>query len=442
MSNFGGKYFEETIACLIKAKEAENYQMRPAFKVGLREQLINNSADVLPESAGFDWGQFWSKWKYAIGAVPTFAVLTVVAMNAFDQKIVMNQPEQTFQTKLQNESAVQDQNPEQFKSFDSIGIDSGENSVVANFENEKIKTFPGYLAMPSEEVLRNFRKSEDGVNLPVMNSSLTELKVNDPETNLNKINFNPPEFIEPADFNDNSLEISAPAISINVGNVMENQLFENADIAYEQGAGGSPTTQIQQEAEVEDLPVGGMGGENLNSMTDQAMQLDVGNTLLTEQVSVEEIKADLERENALKQLNEQTIPTVDQDISMETLEQESERAVPPQPEAMFNVVEEFNSPALYSPEINLNQQFWFNNNALMNEGRIYYEGKNRQLLDAFVKNEIVARSGVLSGDYYFEGQDLEEGVIKLTLLEFGRKSKIYILKIEPYGLRVITEVSF
>lgn len=444
MSNFGGKYFEEIIARLMKAKELENHQMRPAFKVELREQLMNIAAEgALPVTAGFDWGQFWSKWKYAIGAVPTFAVLTVVAMNAFDQKVAMNQPEQIFQTNLQNQSIIQDQNSQQLKTFDSTGMNSMENGTMANFENAKIKTFPGYLAMPSEEALRNYRRTEDGVtSLPMLESSLTELKIDNPQTNLNQADFIQPEFMGPVDLNDSYFEITAPANVLNVQNSVGNNSFENASMVYEQEVQGDSINQgAQQGIETEELPVGGVGGENLNSITDQAMRLDVGNTLLTEQVSVEEIKADLERENALKQLNEQRLPVDNQEVLIQADEAITEKIEAPQDVAMFNVVEEFNSPNLYSPEINLNQQLWFNN-ALMNEGRIYYEGENKQLLDAFVKSEIIARSGLLSGDYYFEGQDLEEGVIKLTLVEFGRKSKIYILEKEPYGLRVITEVSF
>ncbi|MGL5831162.1 MAG: hypothetical protein ACRCZE_03370 [Candidatus Altimarinota bacterium] len=421
MSNFGGKYFEQIIARLMKAKEAENYQMRADFKVQLREQLLNRTApEILPESNGFEWASFWAKWKYALGAVPTMAILAIVAVNAFDQKVVMTQPEQAFQNTLQNNDSAQ------MKVMDA----QPQTMSMEMVNNEGIKTFPGYLAMPSEEALRNFRQNEDGVKLPMMNTNLTELKIDDPNASLEKVNFDglKTDFIDPVEKPDNAQF----TILINenpVGNsvVVPNEPVVSDDLGSQ---------KLMMESEVSDLPVGGMGGEVMDATVDQAMELDVGNILMTESLSVEEVKADLEKENALKQLDEQKTPIANQVSNTELMEESAMDSL------RFNVVEEYSAPAIYTPEINLNQHFWLNNNALMESGRVYYEGEKRDLLNAFVQNEIVSRSGVLSGDYYFEGQDLEEGVFKLTLWEFGQKSKIYILKEEPYGLRVITEVDF
>lgn len=428
MSNFGGKYFEEIIARLIKAKEAENYQMRSAFKAELRNKLLEGpSVAELPEVSGFDWGVFWSKWKYALGVVPTMAILTVVAINAFDQKVVMDQPEQAFQSTLQKQVSNQME----------IGSLENSNEVSdVNMGNTGIKTFPGYLVMPSDEVLKNFRRAEDGVmNVPAMNSNLTELKIDNPQTQLEKINFDGSKLLPPADMPAIESEVRAPA---NANVVMiENTNLENSQ---EDGVSDDLANQsfVQENPVVETAPVqemsGGMGG-GLPENIDQATALDVGNTLLTESLSVEEVKQEVEKENALRQLNTQQINVDSQQVPVQ---QTGEMDLA---NFQFNVVDEYNRPSQYKPEINLNQQLWFNN-ALMEGGRVYYEGEKDQLLRAFVNSEIVARAGLLSGDYYYEGQDLEPGVIKLTLWEFGQKSKIYILKEEPYGLRVVTEVDF
>jgi hypothetical protein len=419
MSNFGGKYFEEIIARLIKAKNAENYQMRREFKNDLRKRLIEDaSLTEVPVEEGFDLGAFWAKWKYALGAVPTMAVLAVVAINALDQKVVMNQPEQTFQSTIQQ------------KNSEAPEINSMVMSEMADVEiteNEGIKTFPGYLAMPSEEALKNFRKAEDGVmNLPMMDSNLTELKIDDPQSQLNKVSFGESELLPPAERTEvERIELPANAVFVMEvpvqENVQEEELLE--DVATQDDVMQSEQFQA------------GMGG-GVSESIDQATSLDVGNALLVDSLSVEEVKADVEKENALRQLNDQQNVLLNQEIPVE---QNGDLAVV---DYRFNVMDEYNQPSQYRPEINLNQQVWFNNNALMQDSRIYYEGEKYQLLKAFVNNEIVSRSGLLSGDYYYEGQDLEPGVIKLTLWEFGQKAKIYILKEEPYGLRVVTEVDF
>lgn len=86
-----GKYFASVIRKIVQAKEDENIVVDERFKSDLRANLLVKAESV--RSAGFDWGAFFSKWKYALAAVPSACIVFLLAFSLAEMPLrLRNKP--------------------------------------------------------------------------------------------------------------------------------------------------------------------------------------------------------------------------------------------------------------------------------------------------------------------------------------------------------------
>ncbi|MBD3270531.1 hypothetical protein GF376_03310, partial [Candidatus Peregrinibacteria bacterium] len=134
MNNGGDKYFADIIAQLKVVKKAENIEVPKKFQDSLREELIKRSKNS-EEGGVFEFADFFAKWKYLIAAVPTLAVVALVAANFSNLSVIFDAPEIT---PVQNQAISQENRPvDQIKTFSPAEVMPPQEVIDQYFESLK-----------------------------------------------------------------------------------------------------------------------------------------------------------------------------------------------------------------------------------------------------------------------------------------------------------------
>ncbi|MCC7197619.1 hypothetical protein IT413_05515 [Candidatus Peregrinibacteria bacterium] len=178
------KYFTPVIKKILEAKKAENIVVDQEFKNVLRAQMLSKISaapvrkevvrekhDVLPERTGFDFAEFFNKFRYPLAIVPSMFLLVIVAMSAM--KLPVSIPSEVI---VPTSTPVQNQN------------DAVEDSISGSISNEsggaqKLKTFSGSSVLPS-----NYRNGGKTTSPAVIsNPQSSNLDFDFPENSSNQI---------------------------------------------------------------------------------------------------------------------------------------------------------------------------------------------------------------------------------------------------------------
>ena len=159
METIEGKYFENVINKLQKAKADELIFPRESFVAGLRTSLLDRAA---APSEKLDWSDVVLRWRYALGAVPVLAVLAIVVLNISNTPVSpLIPPLEPMTSQIQSVSVPQ-------ASVYSLSIGGNEamsDSAGALYsrkaQNFEIVTFSSASVMPPADVLARARASED-----------------------------------------------------------------------------------------------------------------------------------------------------------------------------------------------------------------------------------------------------------------------------------------
>jgi len=147
MDGLEARYFEEIIRKLKEVKASEKIEINPQFQATLRAKIMAQAHVVPTES--FNLIDTVKNWKLLFTLVPSFLVLMVVATQFTQLKLLFQKNEIVpIETPVQNPPQnVQDQ--PNMKVVDSVPNDSRKSDVP--LKTFPVKTFPGYLVMPSPE---------------------------------------------------------------------------------------------------------------------------------------------------------------------------------------------------------------------------------------------------------------------------------------------------
>ncbi len=146
MIKLSGKYFAETVAKIKESKNSENIRVPKNFREELRAALVERASGQVPEaSEAFGLADFVRRWKYVIGAVPTFAAVALVAANFSALQVMFTGPEVI--------PVVQD-TAKELEISDDVEMLS-----VDEIEPDRIDTFSAASVLPPEEILNDYFNS-------------------------------------------------------------------------------------------------------------------------------------------------------------------------------------------------------------------------------------------------------------------------------------------
>lgn len=172
MNQMNGEYFGDVINRLKEVKASEKIMPNDLFKQNLKTQLIQHARTL--EHEPFDFAQFFRRWKYAFGLVPTFAVVALVAANFSSiQFLFKSQQILPSENKVVNTSGAligSNSNIEQSQD-DQTPISSVFSNQSEDLSQPAIKTFPGYLVLPPSYLPLYLEKNGDGSILNFDDSS-------------------------------------------------------------------------------------------------------------------------------------------------------------------------------------------------------------------------------------------------------------------------------
>lgn len=388
MERLEGKYFENTIAALKKVKNAENFELNPAFKAKLRAELTG-SANLLTENVE-EGGllDLVGRFKYLFGAVPMLAVFVLVFAQ-FSNWQVKVPTEQIKPDEIKNNLLT---NTQPFETLET--------------KSPSIETFSADLVMPPQDVLEKMWAEQSNssqaqpefktVEKPVKSSvELPQLKIKDPQIEVSGSDslkesqstfVQATSFVVPADD-------TIPAET----NLANTEPTQNALPIEQQG-------RVEDSGKVVEPPV-------------PTLMMQVTNVAPTEAQTLIEP----EQPANLNQL----------DIAAESkiTDTVNELAVT-QKEATTQMTDEVSNRAMMVVPVNLSAD------------KVVYQAENRKQIVYSVLKTFADRDGNLSNDYTINVVAREDGTYKAVLFELGRVTKVVVFTYTDEKLVVLTELNY
>lgn len=386
MENLEAKYFEKTISALQNAKKEEQYLMRNDFRDKLRVQLIEKAALISHEST-FDWSEFVLRWKYAFGAVPVLAVLTIVAVNFSNRSIDLPKSDSLSENSLMLQQVqFSEENPEN-------------NSL-----NNDLVTFSAVGVMPPAELLERKNEQYDNVANSVEKESEIifpiDQKVNDltiTNTEVTVFSYEIDKLVDAID----SYNLNKKVELINEPDVEKNHNTEVKDFPLEQFG------RVEQNAQINMLIQ-----DNVDSKSEGDLQGNIEMNAATEPLV----------ENVLEQETESL------DLSLNV----NENYV----DANLEINQSVSKSVMSSPDFALQVAPRY----LEKSRVVFVDYPVEDGLLSYVMTIFSSYNGLLSDDYQIEVLKLEDGLVKATLYQFGKPEKIVFMEELKGGWTVVTEI--
>ncbi|MCC6643579.1 hypothetical protein IT411_02415 [Candidatus Peregrinibacteria bacterium] len=422
MERLDSKYFESTIAALKKAKAAENFELKPDFKMNLRAELINRGSGLsLTEEESGIW-DFVLRFKYVLGAVPMFAVLVIVMANV---------------TNWQVKIPVKDVSPEQLEKLNtSEPIHKQTENNTSNPERPAIVTFSAASVMPPDDVLAKMweqpqanqsdafvSNTQPAQELRFMEGDSANLKITAPN-----INVSGSQMVKESLQSGQTVEVTVPTNSFEMSQAPDTVVLENPNLeqttpvvplelnARVENSGEVPT-QTEQQVTVSPtvLPV-----EDTFS-TIQFEQKTVPPSSDTAEMKALNVQADLTNKMPVNQMDQGSL-----ELKSAELDYQNEFAQV----APANAVNKMESSMMMIAPIYLKPE------------KIDYDGKNRVEIVKAVESSLADVNGSLSNDYYVKVVELENSKYKVVLFEYGRVKKVVVLAYRDGKLITVTELNY
>ncbi len=417
MEKLDGKYFENTIAALKKARGEESIQIDPSFSSKLRLSIIDKAANltVLPK---FDWADLVLKYKYVLGGVPVLAVLTIVAINALNYQVKMPANQLT----PESDGLVQNTLTKAPAPDTAADTTSSEPGII---------TFSADLVMPPAEFL----------NKPPTVST---------------------EDTVPAADISNARENKLPYLFL----AMEMPSLEISTLlTTKQGASGQADLQdnaIVQKGIITDTADSAQKAQNLIIAQEEALRqeqnerVEQSGTALPAPLSEQKIEdgqtADVETASqTTSAISTKSLPLTTDAVEPVTGELPATLAVPltltTLPEVRMQTVQYINPVEEMNQSVDkTNSQYSRSLDMVMSHyltgDRIIYSGNDRAQVVQAILEGFSARNGALSSDYSIEVKKLEDESFKATLFEYGRVKEVLILAFRDGKLVVVTELAY
>lgn len=398
MERLEGKYFENTIAALKKVKNAENFELNPAFRAKLRAELVGG-ADLLAENTE-EGGllDLIGRFKYVFGAVPMLAVFVLVFAQFSN-----------WQVKVPTEQIKPDQ-------MDSTVLSNTQPVEAMEMKMPSIQTFSADSVMPPQEVLDKMWSSRaeiveiqpenKTVEQPVIDATKTpQLKIKDPQIEVSgsdilkesEVNVNPA---------DTSLaQATTLAIPSDQVTVPENKVETTAVSA-------NPVQNIipvEQQGRVED------SGKVIEAAPTLMMEKSLTVPTETQTMSLENPTAAADQINVAPALQ---LDTANADLTVA------------QKEATTQIYEDTSVRAMMVVPVSLSAD------------KISYQSEDRKKIVSSVLKTFADRDGNLSNDYSINVVAREDGTYKAVLFELGRVTKVVIFTYKEDKLVVLTELNY
>lgn len=416
MEKLDGKYFENTIAALKKARGEESIQIDPSFSSKLRLSIIDKAAN-LTVSPKFDWADLVLKYKYVLGGVPVLAVLTIVAINALNYQVKMP-------ANLTPESDGLAQNT-------LTKVPATETAADTTESKPSIITFSADLVMPPAEFLNKPPTASTEDTVPAADIS-------------------------------NARENKLPYLFL----AMEMPSLEISTLlTTKQGASGQADLQdnaIVQKGIITDTADSAQKAQNLIIAQEEALRqeqnerVEQSGTALPAPLSEQKIEdgqtADVETASqTTSAISTKSLPLTTDAVEPVTGELPATLAVPltltTLPEVRMQTVQYINPVEEMNQSVDkTNSQYSRSLDMVMSHyltgDRIIYSGNDRAQVVQAILEGFSARNGVLSSDYSIEVKKLEDESFKATLFEYGRVKEVLILAFRDGKLVVVTELAY
>lgn len=431
MEKLEGKYFESTINKLKEAKDAERFEMRSEFREDLRASLVEK-AGVLPVET--DWSDAILRWRYLLGAVPTLAVLTIVAANVANLQVKIPAAELIPQNVGQNVSSsttvntvIQNDTVNQVEGGQSYGIVTFSSALVMPSADVLAKARAGGaadLSSPNFSVvyIQPVQNSDQSQPLNFLNDFNNEIKLNPPKVDLFTFDIN--NNTQPVNYNFSTqpVLVGPSVVLIPVNNIVS---------PVEDSVRPENNGRLEIFQKVETVPLNQNNEVTLPRIENNNVQTEVVvpttlvqevtpiNTVINKEIPQAPVLVDtakkiyvLESQDDVyvDSANEAMVKGGDVDLSLNNLS-----------EAM---------PTFVEP-------------VLLESSRIVYDGRDKSLVTALVLKELRDRNGNLSSDYFVRVGKLEDGKLKISLFEFGKLKSIIFMEMDERGeYKAVTEVNY
>jgi hypothetical protein len=473
MENLEGKYFENVIAALKKAREQQEFVVRSDFKSSLRAEMQARAFSMSKQERDVDnWADWILRNKFVFGGVPVLAAVALVAVNSMNwgniqipmDQIAPDSMVSVYQADSVNENSSGDDvsviHEDQVSDVNVIT-----KTDVQEKNGSKIVTFSAELVMPPAEVLANrfvYVSLETEVSKNAIQEDISTQKANESsnvtytfmENVSDSVKIVSPDFVSNSYYPWSSSEsFSAPVRVFSEVFQMNSYTEESLSFVENEHSGElGGSLNNEESGEIRSENSGqidfSMPTESEIIVSDELPPVEQTTLPETEAVEVVDDSSDplpqSESSDAPENLNDtQSVLIDNQEVLSTDVLNDDVGLIPVVNLDQATFVNRVEGVESVLPSIPLPAEIAAIVVQSVEVGdRIVYEGENRSMIVGAVLEELVTFEQKLSDDHYVVVELMRGGSYKATLFEKGQVSRAWIITETKGEYHVVTEIVF